>query len=332
MRARIPKILVTGGAGFIGSEFVRQAAGKYRVIVLDKLTYAADLKRLFAVKGKYKFYKADICDKKMVGKIFKTEKPDIVINFAAETHVDRSIIDASPFMRSNILGVQVLLDICRLHKVKRFIQISTDEVYGDIKKGKFTENSPLRPNSPYAASKASADLLLAAYIRTYQFPAMIIRPANNYGPWQYPEKFIPVIIAKLLSDDFVPVYSKGENIREWLYVGDCARGILKIMRHGNLGGIYNLGSGDERKNINLVKLIAGILNKPERLIKFVKDRLGHDLRYALDSAKIRKLGWQPEINFATGINRTVFWYHANSSWINEKKKHLEKYWKKVYLA
>ncbi|MCK9572736.1 MAG: dTDP-glucose 4,6-dehydratase, partial [Candidatus Omnitrophica bacterium] len=257
------KILVTGGAGFIGSAFVRliaksiiarsMATKQSNVIVVDKLTYAGDLKRLEEVKNKFKFYKTDICDKNKINSIFANEKPDIVAHFAAETHVDRSINDATPFIETNIKGTQILLDASRKHKVNKFIFISTDEVYGEIADGKFNENSPIRPNSPYAASKAAADLLVQAYIRTYQFPAVIIRPSNNYGPWQYPEKLIPVIISAALKNKKVPVYAKGLNVREWLYVDDCAEGILKVAQKGKIGQIYNLGSGDERKNIIVVK-------------------------------------------------------------------------------
>ena len=313
------KILVTGGAGFIGSAFVRliaksiiarsMATKQSNVIVVDKLTYAGDLKRLEEVKNKFKFYKTDICDKNKINSIFANEKPDIVAHFAAETHVDRSINDATPFIETNIKGTQILLDASRKHKVNKFIFISTDEVYGEIANGKFNENSPIRPNSPYAASKAAADLLVQAYIRTYQFPAVIIRPSNNYGPWQYPEKLIPVIISAALKNKKVPVYAKGLNVREWLYVDDCAEGILKVAQKGKIGQIYNLGSGDERKNIIVVKAILDILAKPHSLIQFVADRPGHDIRYSLDATKIKKsLGWRPRLDFGEGLEKTISWY------------------------
>ena len=312
------KILVTGGAGFIGSEFVRQAVSSgYKVIVVDKLTYAGDLARLKEVEGKYKFYKADICNKKQIQSIFSQEKPDAVLNFAAQTHVDRSIQDATPFLETNVKGTQVLLDVARKYKIKKFIHISTDEVYGEIKKGKFSEDSQLKPNSPYAASKAAADLLIKAYIRTYNFPAIIVRPCNNYGPWQYPEKLIPLMISRALRDLKVPVYGKGQNIREWLYVTDCIDAIFLILEKGRTGEIYNIGSGQEKRNIDVVKQILDILGKPQNLIEFVKDRAGHDIRYRLNSEKIRKeIGWQPKIKFDSGLENTVDWYLENESWIN----------------
>lgn len=302
-------ILVLGGAGFIGSEFVRQSVNKgYKPIVVDKLTYAGDLERLKEVKGKYKFYKTDICNKKKIEEIFAKEKPQIIVNFAASTHVDRSIVDSTPFINTNIKGVQILLDVSRKYKVKKFIHLSTDEVYGEIKKGKFSESSLLKPNSPYAASKAAADLLIRASIRTYNFPAIIVRPCNNYGPWQYPEKFIPVIICKALQNKKVPVYAKGLNKREWLYVSDCTKAIALVMEKGKIGEIYNVGSGIEKRNIDVAKNILKIRGKPESLIQFVKDRPGHDFRYALDSSKIRKLSWQPEKDFKQGLENTVRWF------------------------
>ena len=328
MRKKISKIIVTGGAGFIGSEFVRQLANRdcprsglslpYEVIVLDKLTYAGDLERLKAVRGKYKFYKADICDKRQVGTIFKKEKPKVIVNFAAETHVDRSIKDAGVFLETNIKGVQVLLEACRNNKINKFIHISTDEVYGEIRKGKFTEDSNLQPNSPYAASKAAGDLLIKAYIRTYGFPAIIIRPSNNYGPWQYPEKLIPLTIIKLMHNKRTPVYGKGQNIREWLHVSDCARAILLVMEKGSLGETYNIGSNEEKRNIEVVKWIIKNLGKSEKLIEYVKDRPGHDWRYALDVKKIKtELGWHPKISFREGLIDTVKWYMDNSDWLNK---------------
>lgn len=324
-------ILVTGGAGFIGSEFVRQISLRsYEVVVVDKITYAGDSKRLKDTEGRYKFYKVDICNKAGIDEIFKKENPQIVVHFAAATHVDRSIIDASSFMHTNVKGTQNLLDVSREHKIRKFIHISTDEVYGEIKKGEFTEESPLKPNSPYAASKAAADLLIRAYIRTYNFPAIIIRPCNNYGPWQYPEKFIPVIIYKALKNEKIPVYGKGKNIREWLYVSDCARGILKVMEKGKIGEVYNLGSSKKEVNLKLVKKILKVLAKPESLIKFVSDRPGHDWRYSLDSSKIIRLGWKPNTDFEAGIEETVSWYMKNLPWLQSKVKHLRNYWKKIY--
>ena len=316
MRKRIPKILVTGGAGFIGSAFVRLIDNAGLIVVVDKLTYAGDLNRLKESKGKVKFYKTDICNKTAIQAIFKKEKPDIVLHFAAESHVDRSISDASPFINTNFCGTQVLLDVSRRHKVKKFILISTDEVYGEICDGKFKENSPMKASSPYAASKAAADLLVQSYIRTHNFPAIIIRPCNNYGPWQFPEKLIPLAIKTVLKGGKVPVYAKGENIREWLFVDDCARGILEVMRKGKIGEIYNLGSGIESKNIDTVRLILKTLGADEKRFKFVKDRPGHDLRYSLDSSKSKKsLGWRAEKGLETGIKLTVNWYLENKAWL-----------------
>lgn len=319
MRKRLHKILVTGGAGFIGSEFVRQSVDAgYAVIVIDKLTYAGDLERLKEAKGEYKFYKADICNKKMIGSIFKKENPAIVVNLAAETHVDRSIEDSSPFIKTNIQGTQNLLDISRKYKIKKFMHISSDEVYGEIMRGRFNEDSPLKPNSPYAASKAAADLLIKSYIRTYGFPAVIIRPCNNYGPWQYPEKLIPVIINNAIGDKKVPVYADGLNIREWLHVSDCAQAILFLLHKAKTGETYNIGSGCQERNIDVVKRILKILKKPVTLIELVDDRPGHDWRYALDSSKANKLGWTPKINFTCGLEKTVSWNVKNRAWLKDK--------------
>jgi len=302
-------ILITGGCGFIGSEFVRQSIKEgCKVVVVDKLTYAGDLERLKEVKGKYKFYKTDICRKEKIEEIFEKENPQIIVNFAASTHVDRSIVNATAFIETNIKGTQVLLDAGKRCKIKKFIHISSDEAYGEIKKGKFTEKSSLRPNSPYAASKAAADLLIRAYIRTYNFPAIIVRPCNNYGPWQYPEKFIPVIIYNALKNKKIQVYARGLNKREWLYVADCAAAIALILKKGKIGEIYNVGSGIEKRNIDVAKSILKILGKTESLIQFVKDRPGHDFRYALDPSKINKLGWKSTRDFKQGLEDTVNWY------------------------
>jgi dTDP-glucose 4,6-dehydratase len=349
MRKRIPKILVTGGAGFIGSAFVRllirdgsqlkaelsPKKGHFSFglrtvpIVVDKLTYAGDLKRLEEVKGSFKFYKTDICSKNGVGSIFAKEKPDIVVHFAAESHVDRSINDATPFVETNIKGTQVLLDVSRKYKVQRFIFISTDEVYGEIANGKFNESSPVKPNSPYAASKAAADLLVQAYIRTNNFPAIIIRPSNNYGPWQYPEKLIPLAILRILEEGKVPVYGKGLNVREWLYVDDCVRGIMAIMRKGKIGEIYNLGSACESKNIDTVKLLLKTLGVSQSRFEFVKDRLGHDIRYSLNSRKItRALGWKPKVKLSEGLKLTVDWSLKHQAWLKSKLGDINKLYNK----
>jgi len=332
MRKRIPKILITGGAGFIGSAFVRlllrglSPQGTVpEIIIVDKLTYAGDLKRLQDAKGQFKFYKVDICNKKRIQNIFQTEKPDIVVHFAAESHVDRSIDDASPFIETNIKGTQILLDASRKYKISKFIHISTDEVYGEIHHGKFNENSPIRSNSPYAASKAGADLLVQSFMRTYKFPAIIIRPSNNYGPWQYPEKLIPLAILRILGGEKIPVYGKGLNVREWLYVEDCARGIMTIMQKGKIGQIYNLGSTCESKNIDTVKLLLKTLGARQDRLEFVKDRLGHDIRYSLDSRKVAsELGWKPKVKLADGLKLTVSWSLKHAAWLKSKLANINK--------
>jgi len=313
------KILVTGGAGFIGSEFVRQSvmAGD-DVTVIDNLTYCGDLTRLDTVKGEFAFRKADISDANAVRAALSEARPSVVVNFAAETHVDRSIDDASPFIDTNVKGTQVLLDACLKSPVKRFVHISTDEVYGEIKRGSFTEKSPFSPNSPYSASKAAADMLVKSYHRTYGFPCVTVRPSNNYGPWQYPEKLIPVMIGKALRGEKLPVYAKGLNRREWLFVSDCCSAIRAVMLKGADGEAYNIGSGIERRNIDVVTEILHVLDKPASLIKFVKDRPGHDFRYSLDCAKVRKLGWKAEVGFAEGLRVTIAWYMKNRQWLFSK--------------
>ncbi len=335
MRKRIPKILVTGAAGFIGSAFVKKIICdrdiNSKIVVLDKLTYAADLKRLDEVRGGFKFYRCDSCDQRRVRDIFKQEKPDKVVNFAAETHVDRSILGSDEFLRTNVLGTQVVLDASRECGVSKFVHISTDEVYGDIIRGKFSEKSLMNPSSPYSASKASADLLIKSFIRTYDMPAVIVRPSNNYGPWQYPEKLIPVIIYKALKGKKVPVYAKGLNVREWLHVQDCAAAIIKVLEKGKKGEVYNVGSGVEKKNIDVVRNILDILGLPHSLIDFVRDRPGHDFRYSLDSSKIRKeTGWKPEVDFDRGLRDTVCWYKNHISWLEAKTSYLKDYWSRVY--
>jgi dTDP-glucose 4,6-dehydratase len=334
MRSKSSRILVTGGAGFIGSEFVRQAVDQgFKVAVLDSLTYAGDLERLKDVKGKFEFFKADIGDAKKVAAAFKKFKPAAVLNFAAETHVDRSILDSSHPIRTNVLGTQVLIEETRHSHAERFLHISTDEVYGDIEAGHFYETTPLNPSSPYSAAKAAADLLIKSYMRTYQFPAIIVRPSNNYGPWQYPEKFVPVVIYKALKDQNIPVYARGMNIREWLYVSDCVAAILLVLKKGKTGEIYNIGSGQERTNILVVETLLEIMGKPKGLIEYVKDRPGHDFRYALSSDKIRReLGWMPLVTFDVGMKKTVEHYKANMKWLERKVSFLKSYWKKVYKS
>ena len=327
------KLLVTGGAGFIGSEFVRQAVDKgYQVAVVDKLTYAGDLERLKEVEDKITFYKADITNREFIEHIFKTEKPDVVVHWAAESHVDRSILDASPFIETNVKGTQVLLDVSKENDIKQFINIATDEVYGELgEEGQFYEDTPLIPNSPYSVSKASADMLGRAYYKTYGLPVITVRPSNNYGWWQYPEKLIPVVILKALNDEPIPVYGTGQNVREWLFVSDCAEAVFQIMEKGKEGEIYNVGSGEERRNIEVVKAILSLLNKPEDLITFVKDRPGHDFRYSLNTDKIeREIGWKAKVKFEEGIEKTVKWYLDNMDWVEKKLKYLKEYWNKVY--
>jgi len=325
------KILVTGGAGFIGSEFVRQAIKKgQKVVVIDKLTYAGDLKRLEEVKTKFTFHKVDIFQKAKLDSVIKKEKPHTIVHFAAETHVDRSIQDAEPFIQTNITGTQNLINCARKYKVKKFLHISTDEVYGESRQGKFLENSAIRPKNPYSATKAAAEFLIHAAIKTYQFPAIIVRPANNYGPWQYPEKLIPVIILKALKNRKIPVYGKGKQIREWLHVQDCANGVHVILKKGKIGEAYNIGTYFERENLTTVRTILKLLHKPASLIQFVQDRPGHDFRYSVNCAKLKKLGWKPKITFPIGIKQTIQWYLQHLKWLETKLYLLKNYWKKVY--
>ncbi|MDD5255129.1 MAG: dTDP-glucose 4,6-dehydratase [Candidatus Omnitrophica bacterium] len=313
------RILVTGGAGFIGSEFVRQVSALGAAVsVIDKLTYAGDRQRLRGLDRQISFHKGDICDAGFLDKVFRRESPDSVVHFAAETHVDRSISDASLFVRTNVQGTHALLSAARRYAVRRFVHISSDEVYGEIRRGAFREESPLRPSSPYSASKASADLLVQAFMRTYRFPALIVRPSNNYGPWQFPEKLIPVIIHRALHNRTVPIYARGLNRREWICVSDCASGILCALQKGKDGEVYNLGSGHEEKNLDIARKILEILQRRTSLIKFVVDRPGHDFRYALDSAKMRSLGWAPKLTFAEGISETVGWYAHHREWLAGK--------------
>jgi len=315
------KLLVTGGAGFIGSEFVRQAVKQgHTVTVLDKLSYAGDMERLKEAEHNFIFHKADVTDREAVQHVFESEKPDIIIHWAAESHVDRSIVDPSPFLDTNIKGTLVLLEAARHYGIRRFINISTDEVYGELKgEGQFHETTPLNPSSPYSVSKASADMLGRAYHRTYAVPVITVRPSNNYGPWQYPEKLVPVVIWKALHNERVPVYAKGENVREWLFVADCVNAVFEIATNGNPGEIYNVGSGEEKRNIDVVKTILQILGKSEDQIEFVKDRLGHDFRYSLNSHKVREeIGWKANVLFAEGMEQTVKWYVDHMDWVKRK--------------
>lgn len=315
-------LLITGGAGFIGGNFVHYMVRKYptyRIIVLDKLTYAGNMETLDKVIDKIRFIKADIADRKAVYDIFETEKPDIVVNFAAESHVDRSIEDPEIFLKTNILGTQVLMDACRKYGISRYHQVSTDEVYGDLPLDRkdlfFTEETPIHTSSPYSASKASADLLVQAYHRTYGLPVTISRCSNNYGPYHFPEKLIPLMIANALANKPLPVYGRGLNVRDWLYVEDHCKAIDIILHRGKVGEVYNIGGHNEKANIDIVKMILAILGKPESLITYVADRKGHDLRYAIDPTKIHtELGWLPETKFEDGIQKTVQWYLDNKPW------------------
>ncbi|AYO29929.1 dTDP-glucose 4,6-dehydratase [Biomaibacter acetigenes] len=315
------KILVTGGAGFIGSNFIRYMLKQhkdYKIINLDKLTYAGNLENLKDVEDNpnYIFINGDITDKNLVESLFFSYDIDYVINFAAESHVDRSIEDPQIFLKTNVIGTQVLLDASKKVNVKKFLQVSTDEVYGSLgPTGYFTEQSPLSPNSPYSASKASADLLVKAYAHTYGLPVNITRCSNNYGPHQFPEKLIPLMIINAMNDKDLPVYGDGLNIRDWIYVEDHCRAIDMVIHHGTVGEIYNIGGNNEKTNIDIVKYILKEIGKPESLIKYVKDRPGHDRRYAIDSTKIQEeLGWKPLYGFEEGMKKTIKWYLDNKGW------------------
>ncbi len=316
------KMIVTGGAGFIGGNFVHYMCNKYpeyQIIVLDQLTYAGNLETLAPVMDKITFVKADIADEEAVHALFEKESPDVVVNFAAESHVDRSIEDPGAFLRTNILGTQVLMDACRKYGIKRYHQVSTDEVYGDLPLDRpdlfFTEQTPIHTSSPYSASKASADLLVLAYYRTYGLPVTISRCSNNYGPYHFPEKLIPLMIANALNDKPLPVYGNGLNVRDWLYVEDHCKAIDLIIHQGKVGEVYNIGGHNEKANIEIVKTILKLLDKPENLITYVTDRKGHDMRYAIDPTKIHtELGWLPETKFEDGIQMTVDWYLKNRDW------------------
>lgn len=320
-------VLVTGGAGFIGSNFIFHMIKKYpdyRIVCIDSLTYAGNLATLEPLlkRRNFRFVRASITDKAEVDKLFEEEKPDIAVNFAAESHVDRSIENPSVFLETNILGTQILMDACRKYGIKRYHQVSTDEVYGDLPLDRpdlfFTEETSIHTSSPYSASKAGADLLAGAYYRTYGLPVTISRCSNNYGPYQFPEKLIPLMIVNALADKPLPVYGKGENVRDWLYVEDHCIAIDLIIHGGRIGEIYNIGGHNEMKNIDIVKIICEELKKPESLIAYVADRKGHDMRYAVDPAKIhRELGWLPETKFEDGIRRTIRWYLENKSWWKE---------------
>ena len=318
------KILVTGGAGFIGGNFVHFMLKEHPqddILCVDALTYAGNMETLAPVMDNpyFKFIKADIADREAIYSIFEQEKPEIVVNFAAESHVDRSIENPSIFLQTNVMGTQVLLDACRKYGIQRYHQVSTDEVYGDLPLDRpdlfFTEETPIHTSSPYSASKASADLLVQAYHRTFGVPVTISRCSNNYGPYHFPEKLIPLMIANVLNDKPLPVYGDGKNVRDWLYVEDHCRAIDLIIRNGRVGEVYNVGGHNEKQNIEIVKIICKELGKPESLITHVGDRKGHDMRYAIDPTKIHnELGWLPETKFEDGIKKTIQWYLDNREW------------------
>ncbi len=336
------KVLVTGGAGFIGGNFCHYMVNKYpdyEIICLDALTYAGNLDTISSLfkKKNFKFIRSDITDRDTINNIFYREKFDVVVNFAAESHVDRSIENPEVFLKTNIFGTQVLMDASLATNVKRFHQVSTDEVYGDLPLDRpdllFTEDTPIHTSSPYSASKAAADLLVMAYHRTYALPISISRCSNNYGPYHFPEKLIPLMIKKALDNEKLPVYGNGENVRDWLHVSDHCSAIDVIIHKGKIGEVYNIGGNNEMKNIDVVKIILKQLNKSESLITYVKDRKGHDLRYAIDSSKItNELGWKPVYDFESGITSTINWYLSNTSWINniingEYLRFMDKYYK-----
>ena len=334
-------IIVTGGAGFIGSNFIFHMLKEHpedRIICLDKLTYAGNLSTLEPImeKPNFRFVKMDICDRDAVYGLFEEEHPDIVVNFAAESHVDRSILNPEIFLETNIIGTSVLMDACRKYGIKRYHQVSTDEVYGDLPLDQpdlfFTETTPIHTSSPYSSSKAGADLLVLAYNRTYGLPVTISRCSNNYGPYHFPEKLIPLMIINALHDKPLPVYGDGLNVRDWLYVEDHCRAIDLILQKGRVGEVYNVGGHNEMRNIDIVKLICKELGKPERLITYVKDRKGHDRRYAIDPTKIHnELGWLPETKFADGIKKTIKWYLENQEWWeNIVNGEYQKYYEKMY--
>jgi len=332
------RLLVTGGCGFIGSNFIRQQLQTHAdasIVNLDLLTYAGNLENLsdLADDSRYEFRRGDICDRELVDEILADGSFDAVVNFAAESHVDRSILDSGPFIRTNIVGTQVLLDASRAAGVARFVQVSTDEVYGSLgETGFFTEETPLAPSSPYSASKTSADLLVSAYHHSFGFPAIITRCSNNYGPYQFPEKLIPLFLTNAMSNEPLPVYGSGQNVRDWIHVEDHCRGVDMALRKGKPGEVYNFGGGNERTNLEITHAILEIVGKPESLIRYVADRPGHDLRYAIDSAKAeRELGWKPQVDFESGLRETAQWYQTHGEWIAHiKSGEYQSYYEQQY--
>lgn len=327
-------LLVAGGAGFIGSHFVKYVFRRhpsYRVTVLDKLTYAGNLDNLIEVKGQkdYRFVQGDICDAKLVNRLVKG--CDAILNFAAETHADRSIIGPGSFVTTDVFGTHVLLEAVRTFRIKRYVQISTDEVYGSIERGSFKETDPLHPSSPYSASKAGADLLVRAYYNTYKLPVLITRSSNNFGPNQYPEKLIPLFITNLIEGKKIPVYGDGLNVRDWLYVGDNCEGIDAVLRKGKAGEVYNIGAGNECTNLQLTHLILKTLSESRFMIERVKDRPGHDRRYSIDCRKAHALGWRPRHRFEDALQKTISWYQQNEWWWRKlKRREFQKYYHKWY--
>jgi dTDP-glucose 4,6-dehydratase len=331
------KLLVTGGCGFIGSNYIRYVAHKhpkYQIINIDKLTYAGNLENLegFEKKNSYHFFKVDICDMQAMRKVFVKYRPDAVVNFAAESHVDRSITAPAVFIKTNVLGVGTLLNLALEYSPKRFLHISTDEVYGSIRRAKFTEKSLLQPSSPYSASKAAADALVMAYHTTYGLPVLVTRSSNNYGPYQFPEKFMPLVIHNAFNDKKIPLYGDGKNVRDWIYVEDNCEAIDLVLHKGRIGEIYNIGGQNEQQNIFVIRKILKILHKPHSLITFVKDRPGHDRRYALSIAKIKShLAWTPRTPFEEGIKKTIQWYKDNRLWLkNTQTGAYRSFYKKYY--
>ena len=325
------KLLVTGGAGFIGGNFIHYVLEKYpnyQLYNLDALTYAGELTKHSAIEslGNYHFIKADITNEHEIMHLFEKERFDFVVHFAAESHVDRSIVDPSVFVQTNVLGTQVLLEAARRVGITKFVHVSTDEVYGELELDPttfFTEETPLQPNSPYSASKASSDFLVQAYHHTYGIPMNITRCSNNYGPYHFPEKLIPLTISRVLNNEKIPVYGDGQNIRDWLHVLDHCAAIDVVLHEGVDGEVYNIGGHNERTNLQVVKTILQALGKSEELIEFVEDRLGHDKRYAIDPSKIEQLGWKPQFTFETGIHQTIKWYMDNQAWLEQvNRRHI----------
>lgn len=333
-------LVVTGGCGFIGSNFIRLMLSQYpelSIINIDKLTYAGNLANLQDLEShpRYQFRLGDICDRSFIDQVLASSEVDAVVNFAAESHVDRSILDSTPFVTTNVQGTLTLLDSCRHYKISRYLQVSTDEVYGSLgAEGFFTEETPLAPNSPYSASKAAADLLVRSYVHTFDFPAIITRCSNNYGPFQFPEKLLPLFISNARNDLSLPVYGTGENVRDWIHVEDHCRGIDAALRQGKIGEVYNFGGRTEMTNIALTKLLLQLLNKPESLIKFVTDRPGHDQRYAIDCRKAEKeLNWAPQVSFAEGLQSTIDWYLNHEEWVeNIRSGNYRAYYEQQYAS